>query len=258
MPNGIKKTHDEFVKELEQTNPNIKVIGTYINATTKIKCECKIDSYIWEAVPNNLLKGKGCPKCGIKSRSEKRRMSQDEFIKTVQLKSPNIQVLSQYVNNNCKIKCKCQICEYEWETVASSLKNGTNCPKCNNRIRRTSEEFIDEMKIINPNIEIIGTFVDVKTKIQCHCMIDDYIWYATPSKLLYGQGCPVCGRKASAKSRILSHQEFVAKLHKINPSVVVLTNYEKTHKPISVECSIDHYKWTTTPNALLSGDSRCK
>lgn len=41
MPNGIKKTHDEFVKELEQRNPNIKVIGTYINAITKLNVSAK-------------------------------------------------------------------------------------------------------------------------------------------------------------------------------------------------------------------------
>ena len=258
MPNGIKKTHDEFIKELEQRNPNIKVIGTYINAITKIKCECKIDSYIWEAVPNNLLKGKGCPKCGIKSRSEKRRLSQDEFENIVHQKSPNIQVLSHYINQNCKIKCKCQICGYKWETIASSLKSGTNCPKCNNYIRRTHEEFIDEMKTQNPNIEIIGSFINVQTKIQCRCMIDNHIWYATPSKLLSGQGCPVCGRKASDMSRTLSHQEFVTKLQIKNPNIIVLSDYEKSNKPISVECSIDHHKWNATPNALLTGDSRCK
>ena len=92
-----KKTHEEFVKELKQLNPNIVVLGKYDGATTKIKCRCLIDSYEWETTPHNLLKGKGCPKCGIKSRIQKRKLSQDEFNKRVQLKSPNIQVLNQYV-----------------------------------------------------------------------------------------------------------------------------------------------------------------
>ena len=253
-----KKTHEEFVKELKQLNPNIVVLGKYDGATTKIKCRCLIDSYEWETTPHNLLKGKGCPKCGIKSRIQKRKLSQDEFNKRVQLKSPNIQVLNQYVNNHSSLQCKCQICEYEWKSTASSLLNGTSCPKCNGHIQRTLEEFIDEMYTINSNIEIIGNFINVNSKIKCHCLIDDYVWCARPSKLLSGQGCPICGKKKCADSKTLSHQEFVAKLHNVNPNIVVLSNYEKSKKAISVECSIDHYKWNATPNALLSGRSGCK
>ena len=31
-----KKTHEEFVEEMKVKNPNIEILGRYINSTTKI------------------------------------------------------------------------------------------------------------------------------------------------------------------------------------------------------------------------------
>lgn len=60
-----KKTHEEFMKEMEEKgNPNVKVIGVYKNTKTKIECECKNNSdHHWMAWPGNLCKGEGCPYC---------------------------------------------------------------------------------------------------------------------------------------------------------------------------------------------------
>ena len=46
-----KKTHEEYVVEVAKANPNIEVIGTYINIKTKILHRCKIDGYEWYATP---------------------------------------------------------------------------------------------------------------------------------------------------------------------------------------------------------------
>ena len=58
-----KKTHEEYVAELAIKNPNIEVLERYINATTPILHRCKIDGHEWKPVPNNILRGSGCPKC---------------------------------------------------------------------------------------------------------------------------------------------------------------------------------------------------
>jgi len=58
-----RKTQKDFEQELYIINPNIKVIGKYRNSNTKINCKCKIDNYEWDAFPNNLIRGNGCPVC---------------------------------------------------------------------------------------------------------------------------------------------------------------------------------------------------
>ena len=67
---GIKKTHDSFLQRMNNINPNIEILGSYKNTSTKILCLCKICSHEWEALPNSLLRNHGCPKCN-KSQGEK-------------------------------------------------------------------------------------------------------------------------------------------------------------------------------------------
>lgn len=55
-----------------------------------------------------------------------------EQLKTI---NPNIKILStEYVNAHSKLKCKCLIDNYEWETTWNSLQQGIGCPLCKNKI----------------------------------------------------------------------------------------------------------------------------
>lgn len=128
-----KMTHEEFIEKFYKQNPNansIEILGTYINSTTKIRCKCKVDKYEWETIPSVLLNQKcGCPKC-----SGNIQKSHEEFMKDFIKKNifaNEIEILEKYKNAYTKIKCRCKIDGYEWETKPSNLLNGTGCPKCN-------------------------------------------------------------------------------------------------------------------------------
>ena len=90
-------THEEFVNRMREINNDIEILGEYINANTKIKVRCKIDGYEWEATPNNLLSGNGCPKCN-ESKGEKRIGKY--------LDSRNIKYEQQYKFDDCRSKHK--------------------------------------------------------------------------------------------------------------------------------------------------------
>lgn len=59
--NGM--THDEYVARVRSINSDIDVVGKYINAKTPIQHRCKIDGYVWDATPDVILHGYGCPQC---------------------------------------------------------------------------------------------------------------------------------------------------------------------------------------------------
>lgn len=59
--------------------------------------------------------------------------------------------------------------------------------------KKTHEEFIAEMAIVNPNIEIIGTYTKSTERIKCK--LDGYEWNPIAAELLRGRGCSVCSRK---------------------------------------------------------------
>ena len=69
---GKKKSHEEFVEELKSVQPNIEVIGEYINTNTPLACKCKIDGHEWSPRPKHLLSKHGCPICGLKLNSQNR------------------------------------------------------------------------------------------------------------------------------------------------------------------------------------------
>ena len=79
----MKKTHEQFVKELSSVNPNIEVLGVYVKAREPIFVRCKIDNYEWFATPDNLLRGKGCKICGVRASSNAKKKS---FIETILFK----------------------------------------------------------------------------------------------------------------------------------------------------------------------------
>ena len=62
--------------------------------------------------------------------------------------------------------------------------------------RWNTDTFKERIKEINKNIEILGEYINSKTKIKCKCLVcgfDD--WNANPCDLLHGCGCPVCANK---------------------------------------------------------------
>ena len=131
-----------------------------------------------------------------------RKKTHEEFIKDFMEKNSHakdIEILGRYVNNKTKIKCKCKIDGYEWETKPNSLlSQKQGCPKCAG-FNKTTEEFIQEIEEVNSDIEILGEYKGCNIKIKVCCKKDSYIWYARPNDLLSGYGCPKCNASKGEK-----------------------------------------------------------
>lgn len=187
-----KKTHEQFIEEMKEKHPNIEVLGKYINSRTKIICVCLIDYEIWEAVPYDLLRY-GCSVCSGKKRNHY------SFIKELNKINPNIKVLDRYKGIHDNIKCKCEICGHIWNAEPNGLLHkNSGCPQCViNKKTKTHEGFIKELSIINPNIEVLGKYINSSTPILCRCKIDGYEWSPKPNDLLSGKGCLQCAIRSN-------------------------------------------------------------
>jgi len=58
-----RKTHEDFVKELNNKNNKIEVLGLYNIANDTIKVQCLKCTGIWEPLAASLLRGNSCPYC---------------------------------------------------------------------------------------------------------------------------------------------------------------------------------------------------
>ncbi len=68
-------TTQTFKDKLYKVNPDIEVIGDYIKSDVKILVKCKLCNHEWEAKPNNLTQGSGCPICRRKQATANRRIT---------------------------------------------------------------------------------------------------------------------------------------------------------------------------------------
>lgn len=116
-----------------------------------------------------------------------------------EVKNPDVELISEYLGNEKPIFCKCRKCGNEWKTLPKVLiTNGSGCPKCgrikaNKSESKKHEDFVKQLFLINPNIEVIGKYIKSHGKVRCQCKIDGYIWDAIPSNLLnLSAGCPYC------------------------------------------------------------------
>ena len=191
MPKAI--THEEFVAKMQSINSDIIVTSKYQNYKTRITVKNKICNHIWETTPDNLLKGNNCPICSRLSQ----RKTHEQFIQELSIVHPNIIVLNKYTTAKTKIECLCAVDGYRWDTKATNLLSGYGCPVCGSKRtglkkRKTNEQFVLEMSLINPDIELLEPYTTCHSKIKCKCKLDGYEWYGMPSNLLRKEGCPLC------------------------------------------------------------------
>lgn len=131
-----RKTHEKYVSEIAEINPNIEVISEYINAHSKIKFKCKICEYEWYAKACGALLGYGCPKC-----SGVMKLTHEEYEARIVATGLNIQVIDKYINMNTKILHKCNACGYEWKIKPSDVVHNHGCPVCAGRRIGTPPQY---------------------------------------------------------------------------------------------------------------------
>lgn len=190
-----KLTHEQQVEAIAKINPNIEVLGKIINDRTKVLCRCKICNHEWNPRPNDLKKGTGCPKCYGNA-----KLSQEDQVKAIRKKNPEVEILGKIANNSTKVLCRCNNCGHEWEVTPHDLKNGSGCPKCRKGVKLSHEEHVATILKKHPNIVVLEKIVNARTKVLCRCKTCGYEWNPAPKDLKQGQGCPRC-----AKYGFLSH-----------------------------------------------------
>lgn len=93
------------------------------------------------------------------------------------------------------------------------------------RIRKTHEEFINELFEVSPHIEVLGKYVGAREKVLVRCNIHNCEYSATPDNLLHGKGCKMCAIEKSAKSRRKDFNEI--KQEFLNRGIELLTTEDE-------------------------------
>jgi len=210
----LKKDNDTFIKEsiIIHGNKFDYSLVNYTGARTYVKIICPVHG-VFEQTPTGHLSGRGCYKC-----SGKMRKSDENFIKKATIVHNNRYDYSlvNYQGKDKKIKIICPV-HGIFEQSAKSHLNGHGCHYCFESIKKTNEEFINELeKIHNGRFDYSMTKYDgAFKKIKLICKEHNTVFETTPHRILRQKiGCPLCVRKnirfrkikRAEKNRLNGHQ----------------------------------------------------
>lgn len=193
------KTHEQFMREYNSINSPIDIIGKYINANTHIAVRCKTCGKIFEMSPKVILRGGGCKKCSSKKAAKRLKKSSECFEIELKEKYPSIILKSKYTLMSENIAFYCEDCGNTFERKAADIYYNGGCPICNVRnlpqhSPKTLEDFLEDVKKINPDIEYISGYIKASERVNVRCRVCKHCWAPIGTSLTSGSGCPVCNK----------------------------------------------------------------
>ena len=247
------RSHEEYVEQLRRVTTDIFVLEQFKTCKDKILHYCKKHDVKWLVLPDNVLRGHGCPECCKEKIRIKNTTPFEQYQKELETKFPNLECVGNYVNHTTSVLHRCKKCGYEWSTKPIWILSGCGCKKCMGTLRRNVDEYIEDLRQVNPGIELIGEFVNTSTNALHRCNMHNYIWNVNPRCLLNGMGCPICGREKLSQSMRKTHDEYEKELAEVNPNIVCVDKYIDSCTKIRVKCLKCNRIWSTLPFNLLSG-----
>ena len=193
-------TTEEVQKTIDASTTVHLEASNYINAKTKLTFRCKVCNTErlteWRVIKTAIAAGNtGCPQCAKEAQTK----TPEQYIIDLGTKSTDIIALEPYINAKTRIKHRCITCSNIWLAAPDKILNeGTGCPECSEIARRktrtkTHEQYVEELKHKQPNIEVLGTYVNAKAKLKHKCKLCSSIWNPLPLSVVnHGTGCPEC------------------------------------------------------------------
>lgn len=197
---------------------------------------------------------------------EKRK---ENFLNTVKNNGvlERVKIIGEYINGDTPIKCECLKHEGIVFNVRADtlIKGGGKCSLCQNESKvnnkkKTHKQFIKDLNKLGvlDKYEVIGQYVNAKTKIQCRCLIHkDCYFENTPTHLLSGQGCPICAREKSGISFKVSEEEFDEKLKESNFNFRRISSIKNMSTKIQFQCLCCNQFFEGVPYLILKGYTKC-
>ncbi len=233
-----KKTHKEFIDEMNLIHPDLKVLGEYINSQTKVLVE---DSFgvKYLSTPIVLLKGK-IPKnlsCLDKNNAFKKRGEHIHGIESFDYS------LVDYKNDKTKVKIICPIhgC---FEQLPKKHLKGFGCHECyklnmKSKLTSNTSEFILKSKKIHVNKYDYSKVNYIGNKISVEIICSEHgAFKQTPNSHLNGRGCIKCSIPIRNEKLILDNNEFIIRAKKVHGDKYdySLVDYKSYNKKVKIIC----------------------
>lgn len=205
----------------------------------------------------NRTRPNGCPPCGRESSIENQRKTKDQFI--LQAKAVHGDKyqydLVKYVNGQTNVKITCPKHGIFEQQPNNHITNKQGCPRCSNRSKRTTEEFIeDATKVHGDKYDYtLSEYVNLETKVKIICKKHGE-FSQRASDHLDGSGCRKCRDDAVGDARRSNTDEFIEKAKKIHGNTYdySLVDYKTCQVGVTIICK-KHKEFVQRPTVHLGG-----
>lgn len=172
------------------------------NANTRTQWECRDCRHRWWAIYNSLLRGTGCPMCGIIKRSRSLAKAPSDYthlghVRGFLWRGPAVQRTSHKTGWQCPLG-------HAWQATYDKIRWGRGCPTCareaaaeRSRQHRHSPARYHGLALhrgfrwLGPEVTNAGA----KTRWECRRV--GHRW-STSYKINHGRGCPRCALRSRA------------------------------------------------------------
>jgi hypothetical protein len=217
----------------------IVLLDEYVRQTVKARFQCTC-GHVWAARPNNVLSGKGCPKCGKLSAAKKMRLPQETVRK--RLADRGISLIGEYLGTQTKTLFKCSK-GHTWKTTPNSVLRGSGCPQCYGTNHPLTKEIVNE-RIADRRLTLLGEYMGahVSTLFQCN---EGHTWLARPNNILQGKNCPHCDGQFPLSPETVN--ERLA-----DRGLVLVGEYVNSAAPTQFRCAVGH-TWEASSANVMAG-----
>ena len=254
-----KKTHEEFVLQVNEIfNNEIEVLGTFIKTSERVLVKCKKCNHEWNPIANSLLQKHGCFECARKAKTKTNEQFLNEVYELVQ---NEYTVLEKYKTTHEKILIRhnCEKCNnFEYPVAPHDFLIGTRCPKCEGSMKKTHDEFIEELyNLFQDEYIVLEKYINTNTKLltRHNCKeCNNHEWMISPSDLLSGVQCPICQHRKQGEARIRSQETFESQVYDVfGDKYIVKGIFKGIDIPVEVYCITCNKHWSPIPYHLLNG-----
>lgn len=222
--NGLKKTHNQFLKEVKcLVGEEYKILEDYQGTNTDIKIKHNVCGSEYITTPTRFLGGKRCPKCFPYVVYNKK--TTDKFKSEVyDLVGGEYEVIGEYTNSKTKVSIKHNRCGKVINILPNNFLRGNRCIYCSGKKKKTTEEFKDGVyKVYGDEYEVVGDYINNKTEVNVKHKKCSKSYKILPKFLLSGgHVCRFCG---SSKGEI-NIQNILDNIE-LNYSKELRINYNK-------------------------------
>lgn len=142
--NNNLKSHEDFVAQIEQINPHIKLLEKYKGANINYKCFCTLHNKEFMKYSYLLINGHtGCDECYKEDIRIRMGKTTEQFKEELKEVHPELEVVGEYINRYTPIKLKCKTHNYEFESAPCYILSKAGC--CPKSIKYVKEKTIGDL-----------------------------------------------------------------------------------------------------------------